>query len=161
MLSKFIGKDTHYSWNRKFFFPQKFLTISLHSLSLSIIFFIANFSSRTLRHEKFAINNYLIGFERADAPLCFCWCSLSIELSQSFDFTETASPQRLHGEGSLSQRRALAVSITSARQQVEFKGTVQSSPKYDSGNPQMRFSQSTRAFLIIPKALQTKIHLWA
>jgi|GEM_PF-6137917 len=39
------------------------------------------------------------------------------------------SPQRNYSEPSLSQRRALAVSITSPRQLVEFKGAVQSVPK--------------------------------
>ena len=85
-----------------------------------------------------------------DIPLCFCRCSPLIILNFSFDSTKMSSPQRLHGEPSLSQRRALAVSITSPRQLVESKGTVQSIPKCGSGNPQMWFSQSPRAFLKIP-----------
>jgi hypothetical protein len=46
-------------------------------------------------------------------------------LAFSFDFTETPSPQRCYGEPSLSQRRALADSITSLRQLVKSKGAVQ------------------------------------
>ena len=59
----------------------------------------------------------------------------SIELNVSFDFTETPSPQRLHGEPSPSQRRRLAKSMTSLRQLVEFKGTLQSVHKCASDNP--------------------------
>ncbi len=58
-----------------------------------------------------------------------------IVLAFSFDFTETPSPQRFYSEPSLSQRRALAVSITSLRQLVESKGTLQSVHKCDSDNP--------------------------
>jgi len=46
-------------------------------------------------------------------------------MALSFDFTEKPSPQRNYSEPSLSQRRALAETITSPRQLVEFKGAVQ------------------------------------
>ena len=62
---------------------------------------------------------------------------------RSFDSTETPSPQRLHGEPSLSKRRALAVSITSPRQLVKFKGTLQSVHKFASNDPLKRFREST------------------
>ena len=48
-----------------------------------------------------------------------------IELVLSFDFTKMPSPQRFYSEPSLSQRRALAVSMTSPRQLVESKESVQ------------------------------------
>ena len=49
----------------------------------------------------------------------------SIELVLSFDFTKMPSPQRFYSEPSLSQRRALAVSMTSPRQLVKSKESVQ------------------------------------
>jgi len=48
----------------------------------------------------------------------------SIQLNDSFAFTEAPSPQRKYSEPSLSQRRALGKSMTSPRQLVEFKGAV-------------------------------------
>ena len=66
-----------------------------------------------------------------------------ISLVFSFDFTEASSPQRLHGEPSLSQRRALAVAITSLRQLVESKGAVQSIHKCASDHPHLPFSKSS------------------
>ena len=68
-----------------------------------------------------------------------------IFLTLSFGSTETPSPQRNYSEPSLSQRRALAVSITKARQLVESKGTPQSIHKCGSDNTLKRFSQSTKA----------------
>ena len=53
-----------------------------------------------------------------------CRAFPSNELAFSFDSTELPSPQRNYSEPSLSQRRALAISITSPRQLVESKGTV-------------------------------------
>ena len=61
---------------------------------------------------------------------------------RSFDSTETPSPQRLHGEPSLSNRRALAVSMTSPRQLVKSKGTLQSVHKFASNDPLKRFRES-------------------
>ena len=55
-----------------------------------------------------------------------------------------SSPQRLHGERSLSQRRGLVKSITSPRQLVESKGAPQSVPKFASENPQIRFRETTQ-----------------
>jgi len=86
-----------------------------------------------------------LSFYFADALLGFYWYSPSIELNLSFDFTETSSPQRYHGEPSLSQRRALAETITSPRQLVKSKGAVQSIRTYDSDYPHMRFRLSTKA----------------
>ena len=63
------------------------------------------------------------------------WHSPSILLVFSFDFTELSSPQRLHGEPSLSQRRALAIETPSPRQLVESKGKLQSIPTCDSNHP--------------------------
>ena len=65
-----------------------------------------------------------------------------IELNVSFDSTETPSPQRLHGEPSPSQRRRLDKSMTSLRQLVEFKGTLQSVHKFASNDPIKRFRES-------------------
>ena len=53
------------------------------------------------------------------------WSFLSIELVLSFDFTKMPSPQRFYSEPSLSQRRALVVSMTSLRQLVKSKESVQ------------------------------------
>jgi hypothetical protein len=91
----------------------------------------------------------MLSFDCAGSLLQSSRFSSSIELNFSFDFTEMPSPQRLHGERSLSKRRALGVSITSARQLVESKGTVQSVPKCASDNPLKRFSQSTHAMQLI------------
>ena len=66
----------------------------------------------------------------------------SIVPKRSFDSTESPSPQRLHGEPSLSQRRGLANSITSLRQLVEFKGAVQLIRTCDWLPPSKRFSKS-------------------
>jgi hypothetical protein len=61
--------------------------------------------------------------------------SPSIKLNVSFDFTETSSPQRLHGERSPSQRRALVIKTPSLRQLVESEGAVQSIHRCDAENP--------------------------
>ena len=66
--------------------------------------------------------------------------SPTITLNLSFDFTEMASPQRIYSEPSLSQRRALAVAMTSLRQLVESKGAVQYILSSDAENPLKRFS---------------------
>ena len=68
-------------------------------------------------------------FDCATVLLWFYRTFPSNELAFSFDFTELPSPQRNYSEPSLSQRRALAISITSPRQLVKSKGTVQSVPK--------------------------------
>ena len=60
----------------------------------------------------------------ADVPLHLYRCSPLTILNFFFDSTKMSSPQRLHGEPSLSQRRALAISMTSARQLVKSKGAV-------------------------------------
>ena len=57
------------------------------------------------------------------------------------------SPQRNYNEPSPSQRRALAETITSPRQLVEFKGTVQLILTCVSDNPHMHVSQSTEVML--------------
>ena len=66
-------------------------------------------------------------------------------LTLYFDCTDMPSPQRCHGERSLSQRQALAISITSARQLVEPsarrkqpKGAIQYIPSCISDNPLKR-----------------------
>ena len=63
-------------------------------------------------------------FDCATVLLWFYRTFPSNELAFSFDFTELPSPQRNYSEPSLSQRRALAISITSPRQLVESKGAV-------------------------------------
>ena len=80
----------------------------------------------------------------ADVPLHFCRCSPLIILNFSFDSTKMSSPQRLHGEPSLSQRRALAISMTSPRQLVKSKGAVQYIHTCSSDNPQKCFSKSSK-----------------
>ena len=67
-----------------------------------------------------------------------------IPLNRSFDFTETPSPQRLHGEPSPSLRRRLAVAMASLRQLVEFKGAVQSIPTSGSENPRKTCIKSSK-----------------
>ena len=57
------------------------------------------------------------------------------------------SLQRCHGEPSPSQRRTLAETITSPRQLVEFKGTVQLILTCVPDNPHMHVSQSTEVML--------------
>ncbi|MBQ2200281.1 MAG: hypothetical protein II415_08285, partial [Bacteroidaceae bacterium] len=61
------------------------------------------------------------------AELLLSWNSSSplMELVLSFDFTKMPSPQRFYSEPSLSQRRALVVSMTSPRQLVKSKDSVQ------------------------------------
>ena len=63
-------------------------------------------------------------FDCAGSILCFCWTCSLIGLRRAKGSTEMSSPQRKYSEPSLSQRRALAISITSPRQLVESKGTV-------------------------------------
>ena len=82
-------------------------------------------------------------FDYIGSLLQSCKLSSPIELNFSFDFTEMPSPQRLHGEPSPSQRRRLAKSMTSLRQLVEFKGTLQSVHKCASNDPLRRFREST------------------
>ena len=79
-----------------------------------------------------------------------------IELSQSFEFTEKSSSQRLHGEPSPSQRRRLAKSMTSLRQLVKSKGEIQSIPKCASDNPIKRFSKSPKSLQKIPSSAASK-----
>ena len=76
--------------------------------------------------------------------------SPSIKLNFSFDFTEMASPQRLHGERSPSQRRALVIKMPSLRQLVELKGAVQSFPTFDAENPQRSPSKFPEVLLSVP-----------
>ena len=76
--------------------------------------------------------------------------SPSIKLNVSFDFTETPSPQRLHGERSPSQRRALVIKTPSLRQLVESKGAVQSIHTFDAENPLKSFSKFPIASLSAP-----------
>ena len=64
----------------------------------------------------------------------YCFSPL-IVLNLSFDFTETPSPQRNYSEPSPSQRRRLAKSMTSLRQLVKSKGTLQSIQTLGSDNP--------------------------
>ena len=97
-----------------------------------------------------------LSFAFACALLRFWRYSPSILLNLSFAFTEISSSQRLHGEGSASRRRALAVAITSLRQLVESKGVLQSIHKYASVNPQIRFRKSSKALLSIPKSDASK-----
>jgi hypothetical protein len=68
-----------------------------------------------------------------------------IFLTLSFGSTEMPSPQRNYSEPSLSQRRTLAVSITSPRQLVESKGAVGLRRTKGSVNPRKRFNQSSKA----------------
>ncbi|MBO7102483.1 MAG: hypothetical protein J6W02_02235, partial [Bacteroidaceae bacterium] len=68
-----------------------------------------------------------------------------IVLNFSFDFTEMASPQRLHGERSPSQRRRLVIETPNLRQLVKSKGKVQSIHKCGSENPLKSFRKSTNA----------------
>ena len=58
-------------------------------------------------------------------------------------WTEMPSAQRCHSERSLSQRRALAKSMTSLRQLVESKGKLQSIPKLASQKAKKSFTHST------------------
>ena len=55
------------------------------------------------------------------------------------------SPQRYYSEPSLSQRRRLAISITSLRQLVKSKGTPQWIPKWVAIYPYMSFTQSSQS----------------
>ena len=64
-------------------------------------------------------------FNSSEVFLWFNWRFSLVQLKVSFDFTKMPSPQRCYGEPSPSQRRALAVSMTSLRQLVEFKGALQ------------------------------------
>ena len=73
------------------------------------------------------------------------WIFHLIQLHVSFDFTETPSPRRYHGEPSPSQRRALVIATPSLRQLVESKGTLQSIQKNASDDPRKRFSKSIHA----------------
>ena len=84
-------------------------------------------------------------FGSTDSFLWFYKLSPLLILNFFFDFTETPSPQRYHGEPSPSQRRRLAETTTSARQLVESKGTPQSIHKCGSDNTLKRFSQSSKA----------------
>ena len=102
----------------------------------------------------------MLFFDCTDSFLRLNWMIPLISLVFSFDFTEASSPQRLHGEPSLSQRRALAVSITSLRQLVESKGTAQSIHKCGSDNTLKRFSQSTKAPQTIHKSTAWKAFFW-
>ena len=83
------------------------------------------------------VNHFL---DWIDCFLWLYWLSLLIVLNLSFDFTETPSPQRNYSEPSLSQRRRLAKSITSPRQLVESKGTLQSIHTWGSEIPQKHFT---------------------
>ena len=65
-----------------------------------------------------------LSFGCAGSILCFCWTFSLIGLRRAKGSTEMSSPQRKYSEPSLSQRRALAISITSPRQLVESKGAV-------------------------------------
>ena len=65
-----------------------------------------------------------LSFDCAGSILCFCWTFSLIGLRRAKGSTEMSSPQRKYSEPSLSQRRALAISITSPRQLVESKGAV-------------------------------------
>ena len=85
----------------------------------------------------------MLSFDCAGSLLQSFRFSSSIELNFSFDFTEMPSPQRLHGEPSPSQRRRLAKSMTSLRQLVKSKGTLQSVHKFASNDPLNRFREST------------------
>ncbi len=107
----------------------------------------------------YIVASAILSFAFTCALFRFYRYSPSILLNLSFAFTEISSSQRLHGERSLSQRRALAVSITSARQLVESKGAPQSIPKFASENPQIRFRETTHALqslLLSP----TKVGTW-
>ena len=64
-------------------------------------------------------------FDYAVLLLSLNWFSPFIEIVLSFDFTKMPSPQRFYSEPSLSQRRALVVSMTSPRQLVKSKESVQ------------------------------------
>ena len=79
-----------------------------------------------------------------------------IPLNRSFDFTEIPSPQRLHGEPSSSQRRALAVAMASLRQLVESKGAVQSIPTSGSENPRKTCIKSSKNLYGVKEFLVNK-----
>ena len=66
------------------------------------------------------------------------------------------SPQRWHGEPSPSQRRRLADSITSLRQLVESKGTLQSIQTCASDNPLKQFSKSIKGPQTLPLSVASK-----
>ena len=94
--------------------------------------FVKLLSRRKPTFSSTLVNHFLDWIE------CFLWLycfSPLIVLNLSFDFTETPSPQQNYSEGSLSQRRALAETITSPRQLVESKGTLQSIQTWGSDNP--------------------------
>jgi len=103
------------------------------------ILFVANPSFFFIFYDKKS-------FKYTDAFLRLRRCSPPIVLNFSFDFTETPSPHRCHGERSPSQRRALVIATPSLRQLVESKGQVQSIPKCAFENPQKRFTQSPKTF---------------
>ena len=89
-------------------------------------------------------------FDDTDALFCFCCLFPLLKLNFSFDFTETPSPQRLHGERSPSQRRALVIKTPSLRQLVESEGAVQSIHTCDAENPLKSVSKFPEALLSVP-----------
>ena len=95
-----------------------------------------------------ASNVLTFSFDCTNAYLWFYRLSPLLLLNHFFAFTEMSSPQRNYSEPSPSQRRALAVSITSLRQLVEYKGEVQLIPTYVSDNPLKRFTKSMPFVLI-------------
>ena len=78
------------------------------------------------------------------------WRSPLILQEFSFACCEIPSPQRNYSERSLSQRRALAISITSPRQLVESKGAVQSIPTCASESAHMRLGKCPHAPWKVP-----------
>ena len=89
-----------------------------------------------------ASNVLTLSFDFTNAYLWFYRLSPLLVLNDSFDFTELSSPQRNDSEPSLLQRRALAVSITSLRQLVESKGTLQYIHTCTSDNPLKQCTKS-------------------